>query len=87
MAGDIEGQRNLDSYHLGYLFQVVVYVVAHVTVDTSLVGARILDDGEQVVGSVLRVLVKYHLHFLCPFDNQLLSCLATTVGDVPIFKV
>lgn len=45
MAGYVEGQRDLDSYHLGYLFQVVVDIVAHVAVGTSLIGAGIPDDG------------------------------------------
>ena len=69
MTSDVKGQRDLDSYHLGYLFQVVVDVVAHVSVSASLVGAGILDYGEQVFGGVFWVLVEYYLHFLCPFDD------------------
>ena len=87
VAGDVEGQRNLDSYHLGYLFQVVIDVVAHVAVGASLVGAGILDDRKQVIGCVLWILVEYHLHFLCPFDNQLLTGLTTAIGDVSVFEV
>ena len=45
MAGYVEGQRDLDSYHLGDLFQVVLDVVAHVAVGAWLVGAGVLDDG------------------------------------------
>lgn len=59
VAGDVEGQRNLDAYHLGNLFQIVVDVVTHVTIGASLVGTGIPDDGEQVIGGVLGVLVKY----------------------------
>ena len=44
MACDVEGQRDLDSYNLGYFFQVVVDVVAHVTIGASLVCAGVLDD-------------------------------------------
>lgn len=69
MAGDVESQRNLDANHLGYYFQVVIDVVAHVAVGASLVGAGVLDDGEQVVGSVFGVPIEYHLHFLGPFDD------------------
>lgn len=87
VASDVEGQRNLDSYHLGDLFQVVIDVVAHVAVGASLVGSGILDDGQQVVGGVLGILVEYHLHFFRPLDYQLLSGLATAVGDVAVFEV
>lgn len=87
VAGDVEGQGDLDSCHLGYLFQIVVDVVAHVTVGASLVGAGVLDDGELIVGGVLGVLVENHLHFLCPFDDKLLSGLATAIGDVAVFEV
>lgn len=45
MTSDVKGQRDLDSYHLGYLLQVVVDVVAHVSVGASLVGAWVLDYG------------------------------------------
>jgi len=68
VAGDVEGQRDLDSYHLGYLFQVVVDVVAHVAVGASLVSAGVLDDGQQVVGGVFGIFIEYHLHFLCLFS-------------------
>ena len=87
MTSDVKGQRDLDSYHLGYLLQVVVDVVAHVAVSTSLVGTGILDDGQQVVGGVFGILVEYHLHFLCPFDYQLLTGLAAAIGDVSVFEV
>ena len=87
VAGDVESQRYLDAYHLGYLFQVVIDVIAHVAVGVSLVGTGILDDGEQIVSGVFGVLVEYHLHFFCPFDNQLLAGLATTVSDVAVFQV
>lgn len=87
MAGNVEGQRDLDAYHLGYLFQVVVDVVAYVAVGASLVGAGVLDDGEQVVGSVFGVPIEYHLHFLCPFYYQLLAGLSTAIGDVAVFEV
>ena len=69
MAGDVESQRNLDANHLGYYFQVVIDVITDVTVGASLVGAGILDDGEQVIGSIFGILVKNHLHFLGPFDD------------------
>lgn len=87
MAGDIESQRDLDAYHLGCLFQIVIDVVAHVAVGTSLVGAWIPDDGEQIVGGVFRVLVEYHLHFLSPADDKLLTCLAAAIGDIAVFEV
>ena len=87
VAGDVEGKRNLDAYHLGYHFQVVVDVVSHVSVGASLVGAGILDDGEQVVGGVFGILIEYHLHFFCPFDDKLLACLTTAIGDVAVFEV
>ena len=45
MTSDVKGQRDLDSYHLGYLLQVVVDVVAHVSVSASLIGAGILEIG------------------------------------------
>lgn len=45
MAGDVEGQWDLDAYHLGYLFQIVVDVVAHVAVGASLVDTGVLDNG------------------------------------------
>lgn len=45
VTGDVESQRYLDTYHLGYLFQVVIDVVAHVAVGVSLVGTGIPDDG------------------------------------------
>ena len=69
MTSDVKGQRDLDSYHLGYLLQVVVDVVAHVSVSSSLVCDGILYYCEQVLGSVFWVLVEYYLHFLCPFDD------------------
>ena len=69
MAGDIEGLRDLNAYHLGYLFQVVVDVIDDIMVGASFVGAGILDDGQQIVSCVFGVLVKYHLHFLGPFDD------------------
>ena len=87
MAGDVEGQRDLDSYHLGYLFQVVVDVVAHVSVGASLVSAGVLDDGQQVVGGVFGILIEDHLHFFRPLDYQLLTSLTTAVGDIAVFKV
>ena len=87
MAGNVEGQGDLDSYHVGYLFQVVVDVVAHVAVGASLVGTGVLDNGEQIVSGIFWVLVKYHLHFLCPFDYQLLVGLAAAIGDVAVFEV
>lgn len=87
MAGDVESQRDLNTYHLGNLFQVVVDVVAHVAVSASLVGAWIPDDGEQIVGGVFRGLVEYHLHFLSPFDDKLLACLAAAIGDIAVFEV
>ena len=43
VAGDVESQWDLDSCHLGYLFQVVIDVVAHVAVGATLVGAGVLD--------------------------------------------
>lgn len=87
MAGDVEGQGNLDACHFGYCFQVVVDIVTSVAVSASFVSAGILDYGLQIVGGVFGLFVKNHLHFLCPFDNQLLSCLATAVGDVVYFEV
>lgn len=87
MASDVEGQWDLDIYHLGYLLQVVVDIVAHVAVSASLVGAGIPDDGQYIVGGVFGIFIEYHLHFLCPFYNQLLSGLAATVGDVAVFEI
>lgn len=45
MASDIEGQGNCDSYHIGYRFEVVVYVVTGIAIGASLVGAEISDNG------------------------------------------
>lgn len=87
MAGNIEGQRNCNADHSGYVFQIVVDVIAYVAVGASLVGAGITDDGQQVFAFVLCVLVKNHLHFLSPFNDELLTGLATAVCDVTIFEV
>ena len=65
----------------------MVYVVAGVTVSASLIESGIADDGQQVVAFVFGIFIKYHLHFLCPFDDELLAGLATAVGDVAIFEV
>lgn len=87
MTGNVEGERNCYTDHSGYGFQVVVDVVAYVAVSASLVGSGIADDGQQVVALVLGVLVKNHLHFLSPFDDELLTGLATAVGDISVFEV
>ena len=87
VAGNVEGQRDCDADHSGYGFQVVVDVIAYVAVGASLVGAGITDDGQQVFAFVLGVLVKNHLHFLSPFDDELLIGLATAVGDISVFEV
>ena len=70
MARNVEGQRNQDAYHLGYLFQVVIYIIAHVAVGASLVSAGILDDGQQVVGGVLGILCRVSSAF--PWSIRLL---------------
>lgn len=40
-----------------------------------------------LIGIVLGVFVEYHLHLLCPFDDELLTGLATAVGDITVFEV
>ncbi len=87
MAGNVEGQRDCDTDHSGYGFQVVIDVVANVAVGASLVGAGITDDGQQVFAFVLWILVKDHLHFLSPFDDELLTGLATSIGDISVFEI
>ena len=87
VAGHVEGQRDRDSDHFGYAFEIVVDVVASVAVGVSLVGAGIADYRQKIVGGVFRVLVENHLHFLCPFDYKLLAGLAAAVSDVAVFEV
>lgn len=65
----------------------MVDIVACVSVGASLVDSGITDDGQQVIASVLRILVENHLHLLCPFDDELLTGLAPSVGEVAIFRV
>lgn len=87
MTCDVEGQRDGDTDHSGYAFQIVVDVVAGVSVGASLVDAGIADYGQKIVRGVFRVFVENHLHFLGPFDYELLAGLAATIGYVAIFKV
>ena len=87
MAGDIEGQRDCYSDLSGDTFQAVVNVVAGIAVGASLVEAGIADNRQQVVALVFGVLVEYHLHLLCPFDDELLTGLAAAISDVAVFEV
>ena len=45
MAGNVKGQRDCDTDHSGYGFQVVVDVIAYVAIGASLVGAGITEIG------------------------------------------
>ena len=65
----------------------MVDVVAGVAVGASLVESGIADDGKEIVAFVFGVLVEYHLHLFCPFDDELLTGLAATIGDVAVFEV
>ena len=87
MAGNVEGQGDCYSDHSGNTFKAMVDVVAGVAVGATLVESGIADNGQQVVALVFEVLVLYHLHFLRPFDDELLACLAATIGDVAVFEV
>ena len=87
MAGDVEGQGDCYSDHPGDTFQVVVYVIAGVSVGASFIESGITDDRKQVVALIFGVLIEYHLHFLCPFDYELLTGLAAAVGDIAVFEV
>ena len=46
MAGSVHRQRDIDSDHVGYLFQIVIDVVADVAVCTALVDTFCFDNGE-----------------------------------------
>lgn len=87
MTSNVEGQRDCDSDHSGDAFQTVIDIVAGVSVGASLVEAGITDDGQQIVALVFGVLVENHLHLLCPFDDELLTGLATTVSNIAVFEV
>lgn len=87
MAGNVEGQRNCYANHPGNTFQTVIDIVASVAVSASLVESGIADDGQQVVAFVFGVLVENHLHLLGPFDDELLTGLATSIGNIAVFKV
>lgn len=87
MAGNVEGQRDSYADHSGYFLQAMIDVIAGVAVGASLVGAGITDDRQQVIALVFGVLVKYQLHLLCPFDDELLTGLAAAVCDIAVFEV
>ena len=87
VAGYVEGQGDCDADHFGYSFQVMVDVIAGITIGASLVDSGISDDGQQVVAGILGVLVEYHLHLLRPFDDKLLAGLASAIRDVSVFEV
>mgnify|MGYP007059014896 CR=1 FL=1 len=87
MTSNVEGQRDCDSDHSGDAFQTVVDVVAGVAVGASLVESGISDDGQKVITLVFGILVEYHLHLLGPFDDELLTGLATTVSNIAVFEV
>ena len=87
VTGNVKGQRDGDTDHSGDTFEIVVDVIAGVPVGTSFVCAGIADDRQKVVGGVFMVFVENHLHFLCPFDYELLAGLSATIGDIAVFEV
>ncbi len=84
---NIERQRDANAHFLGYLFQIVVDIVAGISVGATLIRAGIPYDGQKVVGNVFKVFVEYELHFLSPFNRQMLPGLATAVGNVAVSEV
>ena len=87
VAGHIKGKREVKSDHHGYAFQIVVDVVADVTVGIPFVGTGITDNGQKVLARVFGIFVEGLLHFLSPCYKESLTGLLTAIGDVTVPEI
>ena len=72
---------------LGYTFQIVVDVVADVSVNCAFAKTGICDYREKVVAFVFGVFVEDCLHLFCPFYGELLAGFASAVCDVAVGEI
>ena len=73
--------------HTCYLFQAAVYIITHVSIGVYFAGAFAAYQREEVACLVLRIFVEDSLHFVSPFDMELLSGFSAAVRYIAVPEI
>lgn len=87
MTCHIHCQWKFHSGHTCYLFQAAVYIITHVSIGVYFAGTFVAYQREEVACLVFRIFVEDPLHFISPFDMELLSCFSAAVRYIAVPEI